>query len=206
MAAIASRWFRRKASQRLAGSGSLGARFIQREMVLSERSKPSMRSSPCILGAPQVGLSATIRKISSRTSLGVDLLPTSLQTLEISLQYIRKPVRCQRTTVSGVTMMRDSFQADQTRRARTQKSLSKRPRLGRGCRRFSTASCCRSVRFSKTRFPRLRKRRIRAPSQRRSRLNMAGSYTRSTIGSIGCKLLILRSARVLTRHRAEIGR
>jgi hypothetical protein len=27
MAAIASRWFRRKASQRLAGSGSLGARF-----------------------------------------------------------------------------------------------------------------------------------------------------------------------------------
>jgi hypothetical protein len=40
------------------------------------------------------------------------------------------------------------------------------------------------VRFSKTRFPRLRKRRIRAPSQRRSRLKMAGSYTRSTIGSI----------------------
>ena len=184
MAAIASRWFRRKASQRLAGSESLGARLIQREMVLSERSKPSMRSSPCILGAPQVGLSATIRKISSRTSLGVGLLPTSLRTLEISLQYIRKPVRCQRTTVSGVTMMRDSFQADQTRRAMTQKSLSKRPRLGRGCRRFSTASCCRSVRFSKTRFPRLRKRRIRAPSQRRSKLNMAGSYTRSTIGSI----------------------
>jgi len=161
MAAIASRWFRRKASQRLAGSGSLGARFIQREMVLSERSKPSMRSSPCILGAPQVGLSATIRKISSRISLGVGLLPTSLRTLEISFQYIRKPVRCQRATVSGVTMMRDSFQADQTRRAMTQKSLSKRPRLGRGCRRFSTASCCRSVRFSKTRFPRLRKRRIR---------------------------------------------
>ena len=184
MAAIASRWFRRKASQRLAGSESLGARLIQREMVLSERSKPSMRSSPCILGAPQVGLSATIRKISSRTSLGVGLLPTSLRTLEISLQYIRKPVRCQRTTVSGVTMMRDSFQADQTRRAMTQKSLSKRPRLGRGCRRFSTARCCRSVRFSKTRFPRLRKRRIRAPSQRRSKLNMAGSYTRSTIGSI----------------------
>src|SRR5438067_2492288 len=102
MAAIASRWFRRKASQRLAGSGSLGARFIQREMVLSERSKPSMRSSPCILGAPQVGLSATIRKISSRISLGVGLLPTSLRTLEISFQYIRKPVRCQRATVSYV--------------------------------------------------------------------------------------------------------
>jgi hypothetical protein len=40
MAAMASRWFRRKTSQRLVRSGSLGARFIQREMVLSERSKP----------------------------------------------------------------------------------------------------------------------------------------------------------------------
>lgn len=37
MAAIASLWFRRKASQRLAGSGSLDARFIQREMVLPAR-------------------------------------------------------------------------------------------------------------------------------------------------------------------------
>lgn len=36
IAAIASRWSRRKASQRLAGSGFLGARFIQREMVLSD--------------------------------------------------------------------------------------------------------------------------------------------------------------------------
>jgi hypothetical protein len=45
-AAMASRWFRRKASQRLARSGSLGVRFIQRETVLSERSKSSMRSSP----------------------------------------------------------------------------------------------------------------------------------------------------------------
>src|SRR5580704_2835769 len=129
MAAIASRWFRRKTSQRLAQSGSLGARFIQREMVLSQRSKPSMRSSPWIRGAPQVGFSTTMRKINSRTSFGVGLLPTCLRTLEISRQYIRKPVRCQRTTVSGVTMMRDCFQADQTRRATTQKSLSKRARM-----------------------------------------------------------------------------
>src|SRR6266550_8970797 len=52
MAAIASRWFRRNASQRLARSGSLGARFIQREIVLSESSKPSMRSSPWIRRSP----------------------------------------------------------------------------------------------------------------------------------------------------------
>src|ERR1700694_1901857 len=156
IAAIASRWFRRKASQRLAGSGSLGARFIQREIVLSERSKPSMRSSPWIRGAPQVGFSATIWKINSRTCFGVRLLPTCVRTLEISLQYIRKPVRCQRTTVSGVTTMRACFHPDQNRRTTTQKSLSSRPMLGRRCRRFSTASCCRSTRFSNSRFPRLR--------------------------------------------------
>ena len=46
IAAIASRWLRRNASQRLTGSGFLGARFIQREIVLSETSKPSMRSAP----------------------------------------------------------------------------------------------------------------------------------------------------------------
>lgn len=73
----------------LAGSGSLGARFIQREMVLSESSKRSMRSSPWIRGAPQVGFSTTMRKINSRTSFGVGFLPTCLRTLEISRQYIQ---------------------------------------------------------------------------------------------------------------------
>jgi hypothetical protein len=72
-------WLRRKASQRLAGSGALGARFIQREIVLSETSKPSMRSSPWMRGAPQPGFSATICKINSRVSFGVGLLPTCLR-------------------------------------------------------------------------------------------------------------------------------
>jgi hypothetical protein len=71
-------------------------------------------------------------------------------------------------------MTRDCFQADQTRRAITWKSLSKKPSLGRGHRRFRTASCCRSTRFSKTRCPRLRKSRIRAPIQRKSRLKWHG--------------------------------
>src|ERR1700693_5943724 len=46
-------------------SGSLGARFIQREIVRSETSKPSMRSSPWMRGAPHVEFSTTIRKINS---------------------------------------------------------------------------------------------------------------------------------------------
>ncbi len=85
----------------------------------------------------QVGFSATIWKINSRISLGVCFLPTCLRTLEISLQYIRKPARCQRTPVSGVRTRRACFHPDQTHRAITQKSLSSSPRLGRGCRRFN---------------------------------------------------------------------
>ncbi len=57
-------------------------------------------------GAPQVGFSATIRKINSRTSFGVCFLPACVRTLEISFQYKRNPARCHRTTVSGVTIMR----------------------------------------------------------------------------------------------------
>ena len=178
IAAITSRWLCRKASQRLAGSGSLGARFIQREIVLSETSKPSIRSSPWMRGAPQVEFSATIRKIRSRTSLEIRLLPTCSLTLEISFQYRRNPARCQRTTVSGVTTMRACFHLDQNRLTATQKSLSTNASRGLGCRRFRTASCWRSARFSKTRSPRLRKRRTRAPKLRVNRLNMAQSYIR----------------------------
>jgi hypothetical protein len=44
----------------------------------SERSKPSMRSSPWIRGAPQVGFSATIWKINSRiSSASVSFQPAS---------------------------------------------------------------------------------------------------------------------------------
>jgi len=46
IAAMVSRWLRRKVRQRFARSRSLGARCIHREIVRSETSKPSMRSSP----------------------------------------------------------------------------------------------------------------------------------------------------------------
>ncbi len=83
-------------------------------------------------GAPQVGFSATIRKIRSRTSWEILLRPTRFLIWEIILQYRRKPVRCQRTTVSGTTTKSDFFQSDQKRRARTQKSLSSTASLGAG--------------------------------------------------------------------------
>ena len=43
-----------KSQPRLAGSGSLGARLIQRETVVSDTAKPSIRSSPWMRGAPQL--------------------------------------------------------------------------------------------------------------------------------------------------------
>jgi hypothetical protein len=68
IAAMASQWFRRKASQRFPRSGFLGTRFIHLETVRSEMSNPSMTSSPWMRGARHVGFSATMRKINSRTS------------------------------------------------------------------------------------------------------------------------------------------
>src|ERR1019366_7879014 len=116
MAGIASRWLLRNTSQRRTGSGLRVARFTQRETVRSEISKPSLSSSPWMRGAPQVGFSATIRKISSRSSLVNGFLPTTRRVRELQLQYSRKPARCQRTTVSGVTRINDLFQPDQTLR------------------------------------------------------------------------------------------
>jgi len=46
MAAIASRWFHRNVSQRLMGFKVLGASRSHRETVGSERTKPSLSSSP----------------------------------------------------------------------------------------------------------------------------------------------------------------
>jgi hypothetical protein len=86
----------------------------------------------------------------SRISWDSFFLPTRSFTLELRLQYLRKPARCQRATVSGVTMMRELFQADQNRCASTQKSLSRGPTFGLRCLRFSTVSCCRSTKFSKS--------------------------------------------------------
>src|SRR5215475_7826524 len=115
-------------------------------------------------GAPQVGFSAVIRKISSRTSLDSFFLPTCFLAFEIKLQYSRKPARCQPTTVLGLTSPRDCFQAPQRRQVNTQKILSTAPIRGLGCLRFSTASCCRRARFSRSRLRCDCKQRVNRPN------------------------------------------
>jgi len=132
----------------LGGAGAFGTRFIQRETVLSETSKPSMRSSPWMRGVPQVGFSAAMRKIKFRTCGDVCFLPGRFLTLETNLQNNRKRVRCQRTTLSDVTTIRPCCQPDQTRHATTQNNLSKGAKRDRGLRRLRTVSCWRKAKFS----------------------------------------------------------
>ena len=113
LAAMASRWLLRNVSHRFTGSGSLGARRVHRETLLSETSKPSFRSSPLMRGTPQVGFSATMRKIKVRISLLTRFRPSTCPTLEIHDQYRRNHARCQFTTVLGVTKTRGFLHPDQ---------------------------------------------------------------------------------------------
>jgi hypothetical protein len=173
---MTSRWLRRKANQRLAGSGFRDMRFIQRETVLSAISKPSRRSSPWRRGAPQLGFSAIIWQMRSRTCFDVCLLPTGFRTFEISLQYQRNPARCHRTTVSGVTKRRACCHPVQNLCAKIQKTLSNTVTLGLGCLRFNAASCWRRTKFSRSRSRRGRNTRLIAPSKSPNRFTMSCCY------------------------------
>ena len=110
-------------------------------------------------GAPQVGFSATTRKINSRSSLLVGFLPPRIRFRESHFQYSLNPARCQRTTVSGWTIRTARFQPDQNRLRMVQKILSGNLSRGRGCFRTMTESCCRKARFSSRRSWRERKNR-----------------------------------------------
>src|ERR1035438_822296 len=129
---VSPRSLRRKDSQRRAGSGSRFARFTQRETVRSEMSTPSLSSTPWMRGAPQVGFSATMRKIKSRSSWVKGFLPPIRRVREIQLQYNQTRDLCEPTTVSGVTSINDLFQLVQNSRKTTQNSLSTELSPGRG--------------------------------------------------------------------------
>ncbi len=86
---------------------------------------PSLSISPWMRGAPQVGFSATMREIKSRSSLVKGFLPPTRRVRESHAQYNRKPARCQRTTVSGLTTISDFFQPDHRLFSATQNNLSR---------------------------------------------------------------------------------
>ena len=66
-------------------------------------SMPSLRSSPWILGAPHNGLAMLISRISRRISAGTTGRPERGR--DFQRQYDLNPARCQRTTVSGFTII-----------------------------------------------------------------------------------------------------
>jgi|GEM_PF-3020283 len=68
--------------------------------------------------------------------------------LDLNFQKSLKTLRCQRTTVSGLTMTRDLRQGIQIRERKTQKSRSTLRIFGRMFVRFVTENWCRSARFS----------------------------------------------------------
>src|SRR6516162_3787347 len=68
---------------------------------------PSLRSSPWILGAPQNGLAMLISRISRRISNRTVGRPQRRR--DFLRQYDLKPARCQRMTVSGLTIVNPSM-------------------------------------------------------------------------------------------------
>jgi len=102
-------------------------------------------------GAPQVGFSAAMRKISLRTSWLTGLRPLACRALESHFQYSRKPVLCHATTVLGVTRIRGFFHPDHSRRKRTQNSFCLADNRWRGRLACMERSCCRRVSSAKIR-------------------------------------------------------
>ena len=126
-------------------------------------------------GAPQVGFSATMRKMSSRNSLLTHLLPAPVRCRESHFQYNLNPVRCQRTTVSGRTGTNAHFHPYQSRRNITQNNLSEIANRGCGCLRFKMVSCCRRARSSRSNSRRERRSRIARTGRSLSRQSLGQS-------------------------------
>jgi|SRR6516164_6303300 len=108
-------------------------------------------------GAPQVGFSATIRKIRARTSLLTRFRPPARLNLEIHVQYKRNPAPCQFTTLRGVTKTRGFLHPDQNVLNATQNSLCRAVNRVRGRCGCKASSCRRRAKFSRTRSSRERK-------------------------------------------------
>jgi len=124
-------------------------------------------------GAPQVGFSATIRKIKVRISLLTRFRPPNRLTLEIHDQYKRNPARCQFTTLRGVTKTSGFLHPDQNDLNATQNSLCRAVNRRRGCCACRASNCRRRARFSRTRSSRERKVPTNQPRKCRSDTIMA---------------------------------
>ena len=134
-------------------------------------------------GAPQVGFSATMRKIKARTSLLTRFRPPICLTLETHVQYKRNPARCQFTTVLGVTRMRGCLHPDQHILNTTQNNLCRAVNRRRGRCACRASNCRRRARFSRTRSCRQLKDLTNQPRKCRSDTIMARILAKKTESS-----------------------
>ena len=88
-----------------------------------------------------------MRRIKSRTSSSIRGRPER-PALDFHLQYKRNPCRCQRITVSGLTMTRADFHCGHKRISQVQNTRSRGRSFGRLMDRLHTASCWHKARFS----------------------------------------------------------
>src|SRR6516225_7388832 len=155
-------------------------------------------------GAPQVGFSATIRKIRARTSLLTPFRPPTRLNLEIHVQYKRNPAPCQFTTLRGVTNTRGFLHPDQSVLNATQNSLCRAVNRVRGRCACKASSCWRRAKFSRTRSSRERKELTIHPRRCRSDTIMARIISELSEFSFFAKSFILQVYDVLARMKAGI--
>ncbi len=132
-------------------------------------SMPSFKSSPCILGAPHKEFSMLICRIRRRISN--DMVGRPGRHLDFQRQYNRNPARCQRMTVSGLTIARALYAFGNDRQAVANTSLSIVPKRSLfGALRRSTLICCLNTSSSATRAARDRNRSVTIPAMRRTQV------------------------------------
>jgi len=124
-----------------------------------------------------------MRKIKARTSLLTRSRPPACLTLQTHVQYKRNPVRCQFTTVLGVTKTRGCLHPDQHILNATQNSLCRAVNRRRG-RCALASNCRRRARFSRTRSVRQLKELTNQPRKCRSDTIMARILTEETESSL----------------------
>ena len=122
------------------------------DTVRSDISRPSISNSPWILGAPHDVFASAIWNMSARTSGSTAGLP-HLSDRDFRRQYSLKALLCQRTIVSGWTIITVLRHPDQTHDKITQNIRSRSFNFGRFWFRLSTLSCWRRARFSALKFP-----------------------------------------------------
>jgi hypothetical protein len=121
----------------------------------------SFSNSPRMRSAPQSRLSTAIALIRAMVSAGS--LGSCAVVRDFRFQNSWNPWRCQRSTVSGLTMSSASFHHCNRLASRTTRTRSERVKRGRLTERLRTRSCWRSRAFSMTSWGLLRARSRRLP-------------------------------------------